>query len=354
MKTRVTELFGIEHPILLSGMSWISTPELVAAVSNAGGLGILATGVYNPKQTKEAVRAIRGLTGKPFGANATLYFPGAKENAKALLDEGVPVINFSMGKGDWIAKAAHGYGGKVIATVVNEKHARSAESYGTDALLLTGHEAAAHGGPIASSVLIPAIASRVTIPLVAAGGFSDGRGLAAAIALGADGIAMGTRFMNTKESPAHPNCKELCVDKGAEDTIYTTRFDGQPCRILRSRGSEKAVRKGLDLKRAACDGREIARMMEMPYVKLAMGVLASGWKSTLELAHLATAFKRFRVACTEGDVEKGVLPLGQVAGLIADTPPVADLIARIIREAEETAGRLAAIAAPARREACDA
>lgn len=343
MKTRITELFAIQHPILLSGMSWISTPELVAAVSNAGGLGILATGVYNPKQTKDAIRKIRELTTQPFGANATLYFPGAKENTKALLDEGVPVINFSMGKGDWIVKAAHGYGGKVIATVVNEKHARSAEAYGTDALLVTGHEAAAHGGPIASSVLIPSIASRVKIPLVAAGGFSDGRGLAAAIALGADGIAMGTRFMDTKESPAHENCKRLCNEKGAEDTIYTTRFDGQPCRILRSPGSEQAIIKGLDLTRAAFDAREIARMMEMPYIKLAMGVLASGWKNTKELAHLATAFKRFRVACTEGDVVKGVMPLGEVAGLIGDTPTVADLITRIIREAEETSARLAAM-----------
>ncbi len=346
MKTRVTELLTVQHPILLSGMSWISTPELVAAVSNAGGLGILATGVYNAKQTKEAVRKIRELTDKPFGANATLYFPGAKENTKALLDEGVPVINFSMGKGDWIVKAAHGYSGKVIATVVNEKHARSAEGYGTDALLVTGHEAAAHGGPVASSVLIPSIASSVKIPLIAAGGFSDGRGLAAAVALGADGIAMGTRFMNTKESPAHANCKALCNEKGAEDTVYTTRFDGQPCRILRSPGAEKAIVKGLDMARAAFDAREIARMMELPYAKLAMGVLASGWKNTKELAHLATAFKRFRVACTEGDVNRGVMPLGETASLITETPAVADLIARIIREAEESSARLAAMVKP--------
>ncbi len=344
MKTRVTELFAIEHPIVLSGMSWISTPELVAAVSNAGGLGILATGVYNPRQTKEAVRKIREMTDKPFGANATLYFPGARENTKALLDEGVPVINFSMGKGDWIVKAAHGYNGKVIATVVNEKHARSAESYGTDALLVTGHEAAAHGGPVASSVLVPSVASSVNIPLIAAGGFSDGRGLMAALALGADGIAMGTRFMNTRESPAHSNCKALCNEKGAEDTIYTTRFDGQPCRILRSPGAEKAIVKGLDLTRAAFDAREIARMMELPYAKLAMGVLASGWKNTRELAHLATAFKRFRVACTEGDVGRGVMPLGEAASLITDTPSVRELITRIIREAEESSARLAAMA----------
>ncbi|MBI5478659.1 MAG: nitronate monooxygenase [Deltaproteobacteria bacterium] len=129
MKTRITEAFGIRYPIILSGMSWISLPKMVAAVSNAGGLGILATGVYNPERTRQAIRAIRQLTVKPVGANATLYFPGAKDNARVLLDEKVPVINFSMGKGDWIAKAAHEYGGKVVASVVTEKHARSARPW---------------------------------------------------------------------------------------------------------------------------------------------------------------------------------------------------------------------------------
>ena len=173
MKTSITELLGIEHPILLPGMSWISTPELVAAVSNAGGLGILATGPLNKEQTREAIRKVRTLTDNPFGIGATLMMPGATDNAKVALEEKVPVINFSLGKGDWIVKAAHEYGGKVIATVVSEKHAKSAEKIGADALLVTGHEAAAHGGDVTSLVLVPAISSKVNIPVIATGGFKD-------------------------------------------------------------------------------------------------------------------------------------------------------------------------------------
>jgi len=157
MKTRMTELFGIKYPIMLAGMSWVSIPEMVAAVSNAGGLGILATGPLGVKETRKSIHRIRELTDKPFGANATLLFPGAKENTKVLLEEEVPVINFSLGKGDWIAKAAHKYGGKVVATVVNERHGLAAQKQGADGLIATGYEAAAHGGDATSLVLVPSI-----------------------------------------------------------------------------------------------------------------------------------------------------------------------------------------------------
>ena len=126
MKTRITEMLGIKYPILLSGMSWISVPKMVAAVSNAGGLGILATGPLDKDTTRESIRQIRKLTDRPFGANASLLFPGAKESAKVLLEEQVPVINFALGKGDWIVQEAHKYGGKVMATVVNARHAKRA------------------------------------------------------------------------------------------------------------------------------------------------------------------------------------------------------------------------------------
>ncbi len=126
MQTRITKLFGIKYPIILPGMSWISTPELAAAVCNAGGLGILATGVLSAEQTREYLRRTRQLTERPFAANVTLYFPGAERNAKILLEEKVPVVNYSLGKGDWIVEAAHKYGGKVIATVVNARHGKRA------------------------------------------------------------------------------------------------------------------------------------------------------------------------------------------------------------------------------------
>ena len=334
MKTRFTELFGTKYPVVLSGMSWISVPEMVAAVSEAGGLGILATGVYGPDQTREAVRKVRELTDKPFGANATLFFPGAKENAKVLLEEKVPVINFSMGKGDWIVEAAHAYGGKVIGTVVNEVHARKAASYGTDALLVTGHEAAAHGGEMTTLVLVPTIADAVDIPIIAAGGIGDGRGLAAALALGADAVAMGTRLMNTRESPIHNHCKELAIEKGSDDTVFTTRFDGQPCRVMKAPGSKRAIKKGLALGKAFFASREVAKMMGINHMKMAAGVTASGWKTIKQMAFMANAFKAFRLATTEGDVERGVLPLGQVTALVHDTPTVAETLERVITEAE--------------------
>ena len=134
MKPKITERFGIRYPLVLAGMIWIRVPSMVAAVSDAGGVGILATGALHPDETRAAIREIRKLTDKPFGANATLLFPGAARNAKVLLEEKVPVINFSLGKGDWLVKAAHEYGGKVVATVVNHRHAMKAAEYGTDAL----------------------------------------------------------------------------------------------------------------------------------------------------------------------------------------------------------------------------
>jgi enoyl-[acyl-carrier protein] reductase II len=335
MKTRITELFGIKYPIILSGMSWISVPKMVAAVSNAGGLGILATGPYNAKQTREAIKEIRSLTDKPFGANATLLFPGASENARVLLEEKVPVINFSLGKGDWLVKGAHAYGGKVIATVVNAHHAKRAEDYGTDAIISTGHEAAAHGDLVTSLILVPRLADAGSIPVIAAGGFADGRGLAAALALGAEGIAMGTRFMTTKESPLHTVYKNLSIEKDMSDTLYSDRFDGLLCRVLDTPAAQKAIRRGLNLPAAFFNSRIIAEQMGLPFAKLFIGVLLSGWKNARQLAFMANGFKAIKIATEDGDVKKGVLPVGQATGLIHDEPTVAELIEKIVKQAKE-------------------
>jgi enoyl-[acyl-carrier protein] reductase II len=340
MKTRLTEMIGIKYPIVLSGMSWISTPKMVAAVSNAGGLGILATGPLNAKQTRDAVREIRSLTDKPFGGNASLMFPGAAENAKVLLQEQVPVINFALGKGDWIVKEAHKYGGKVFATVVNLRHAKRAQDFGTDAILATGQEAAAHGEDVTSLVLIPHLAENLEIPVIGAGGFADGRGLAAALALGASGVAMGTRLMTTKESPLHEKYKKLTMEKDVYDTLFSKRFDGILCRVMKTDAAKRAIKKGLSWPAAFFNSRDIAAQVGMPYLKLFIGVLLSGYANARQLAYMANAFKAIKVATEDGDSKTGVLPVGQVQGLIHDQPTVAELFERIVKEAKEAQGKV--------------
>ena len=340
MKTRITEMVGIKYPIVLSGMSWISTPKMVAAVSNAGGLGILATGPLNAEQTRESIREIRKLTDKPFGANASLMFPGAAENAKVLLQEKVPVINFALGKGDWIVKEAHKYGGKVFATVVNVKHAKRAQDFGTDAVIATGQEAAAHGEDVTSLVLVPHLAENLDIPVIAAGGFADGRGIAAALALGAEGVAMGTRLMTTKESPLHENFKKLTLEKDVYDTLFSKRFDGILCRVMKTDAAKHAIKNGLSWPAAFFNSQDIAKQMGVPYFKLFLGVLLSGYKNARQLAFMANAFKAIRVATENGDSKTGVLPVGQVQGLIHDQPTVAELFERIMKEAKSAQSKV--------------
>jgi enoyl-[acyl-carrier protein] reductase II len=333
-------MVGIKYPIVLSGMSWISVPKMVAAVSNAGGLGILATGPLNGAQTREAIREIRKLTDKPFGANASLMFPGAVENAKVLLQEKVPVINFALGKGDWIVKEAHKYGGKVFATVVNLKHAKRAQDFGTDAVIATGQEAAAHGEDVTSLVLIPHLAENLKIPVIAAGGFADGRGIAAALALGAEGVAMGTRLMTTRESPLHENYKRMTQEKDVYDTLFSKRFDGILCRVMKTDAAKKAVKTGLNWPAAFFNSQDIAKQMGIPYFKLFIGVLLSGYKNARQLAFMANAFKAIRVATEDGDSKTGVLPVGQSQGLIHDVPTIAELFERIVKEAKDAQARV--------------
>jgi enoyl-[acyl-carrier protein] reductase II len=334
MKTRITELFGIQYPILLSGMSWISTAPMVAAVSNAGGLGLLATGQIGPDDTRKAIRQIRELTDKPFGSNATLIFEHADENAKVLIEEKVPVINFALGKGDWLVEAAHAYGGKVIATVVNYHHAKRAQDYGCDAVVVTGHEAAAHGGDVTTFVLVQRLAEQLKIPIIAAGGVANGRGLAAALALGAEGVAMGTRFMTTRESPLHEAYKALSLEKDVYDTVYSDRIDGMPTRVLASEAAQEAIKRGFNPVEAMKSAKKVTKDMNQSFAKMLFSTISLGTKKSLQLAHLALGGELYRLATEEGDLHKGVLPLGQDAGLLHDTPSVAELIERMVAEAQ--------------------
>ncbi len=342
MKTRITEMLGIRYPVFLSGMSWIATPELVAAVSNAGGCGILATGVSSPEQVRADVRRVRELTDRPFAANVTLYFPGSRQNAEVLFQERVPIVNYALGKGDFIAKEVHAYGGKVIATVTTHKHALAAQRDGADAVIVTGYEAAGHGGAVTSMVLIPAIADALEIPVIAAGGFADGRGLAAALCLGADGISMGTRFMATVESPCHDNMKRLCLEKEVYDTIYTDRVDGLPARFMKSGASRRIMKRRLNPLTALFNSRRIAALLGLPWLKLFFGILFMGYRKSLMMARMAIGFDAFRAGTIDGDNRHGVLPLGQVGGRITDIPTVAVVTDRIMSEVETATWALSA------------
>lgn len=333
MKTRITELLGIRYPLVLPGMSWISTPELVAAVANAGGLGILASGPLTPEETRQSIRRIRELTDKPFGIGVTLLMPGAKENAEVALAEQVPVINFSLGKGDWLVKRAHEYGGKVIATVVSEKHALSAQAIGADALLVTGHEAAAHGGAVTSLVLVPSIAAKVSIPVIATGGFADGRGLLAALALGADGVAMGSRFATSAESPLHQNTKQAVIERTEQDTIYSKNFDGLYARVMKTPRSVKETRRPMNIVMACWEAMKAARIVKQPVWKILLGMLAMLDKVLL-LAYFGASVPRLKAATIDGDLNKGVQFIGQTQGLINDIASVDDIVQRIIQEAQ--------------------
>lgn len=321
MKTAITELFGIEMPIVLPGMSWISTPELVAAVSNAGGLGILATGPLTPDETRVSIQRIRLLTDKPFGIGVTLLMPGADANADVAIEEKVPVINFSLGKGDRLIERAHAYGAKVIATVVTEKHALSAQKSGADALLVTGHEAAAHGGDVTSLVLVPAISQAVDIPVIATGGFADGRGLLAAFSLGAEGVAMGSRLATSADSPLHQNMKDAVVSKSEQDTIYSKNFDGIPARIMNTPEGIKATKKPMNFIVACIEAMKAAAMVKQPLWKILLGMLAMVDKVKL-LAYFGAAVPRLKSATVDGNYQKGVQFIGQTQGLINDQPTV--------------------------------
>jgi len=336
MKTRMTELLGIEYPIMMAGMSFLADdPKMVAAVSNAGGLGLLATAQFAPERTREAVNEVRALTDKPFGANVTLQFAYARENAEVCLEEKVPVINWSLGVADWIIKAAHEYGGKVLGTVVIARHALRAERDGADGLIVTGHEAAAHGGDVASSVLIPAIASQVKIPVIAAGGFCNGRGLVAALALGAEGISMGTRFTLTKESPLAERTRELCLKAREEDTLYTTGIDGMGNRVLKSKTAEMMATERLSLIKSMRSAMELKRLLGVPFPRLMLDGLKS--RSIQSMARQAIGGTSLRKACVDGDEKLGIMAIGQVVGLIDDLPTCKEVIDGIVAEAKEIA-----------------
>ncbi len=305
-----------------------------------GGVGILATGPLSANETRDSIRRIRDLTDQPFGIGATLLMPGAAENAKVALEEHVPLINVSLGKAEWIAQAAHEYGAKVLATVTTAKHAAAALEAGADALMLTGHEAAAHGGDVTSLVLIPSIRQRFPdVPLVAAGGFANGQGVAAALALGADAVAMGSRLAVTLESPLADAVKNTIAygeHSTESDTVYGHKFDGIPARVWKSPTSTQLMNKSPIWPVVLVRAIEAARQMKLPIWKVVAG-LVTQWDKIYAVAQFGAATHALQTATIHGNLQDGVQFIGQSQGLIHDIPAVGDLIQRIIEEAKQVA-----------------
>ncbi|SMC25643.1 2-nitropropane dioxygenase precursor [Desulfacinum hydrothermale DSM 13146] len=314
VRTRLTRLLGIRHPIIQGGMQWVSRAELVAAVSNAGALGILTALTHaSPEGLVREIQKTRELTDQPFGVNITilptLQPVPYEEYVQATIEAGVKIVETAGRNPEPFLPALKQAGVRVIHKCTSVRHAVKAERIGCDVVSIDGFECAGHPGEddVPGLVLIPRTDDSVTIPIVASGGFADGRGLAAALALGADGINMGTRFLATREAPIHERIKKILVEADERQTTLILRSLKNTARVFRNRVAE-----------------EVLKLEEQGAGIQDIGPLVSG--------------KRGERVWSQGDPEAGIWAAGLVVGLIADVPTVAELVERIVRDAESIIG----------------
>lgn len=314
MKTRITELFGIEHPIIQGGMHWVGYAELAAAVSNAGGLGILtALTQPTPEDLAREIARCREMTDRPFGVNLT-FLPSFKEPPypeyiRAIIDGGVKIVETAGRSPEKYMDALKGAGIKVIHKCTSVRHALKAERIGCDAVSVDGFECAGHPGEddIPNFILLPRAAEELTIPFVASGGMADGRSLVAAMALGAEGMNMGTRFLATREAPIHERVKQTIVDSDELQTRLIMRPLRNTERVLRNRAVDEIIRIEAE----------------------------KGGDTTIDdIRHLVTGAKG-KLVLHEGRMDEAAWSCGMVAGLIHDVPSCDELIGRIMAEAHE-------------------
>ena len=339
MQTRITELLGISCPIFCAGMSVVATPELAAAVSNAGGLGLVNMTTLTPDEARLALARMRQLTDKPFGVNMTQLFPAAKENIAIAIEAQVPVINTAFGKCDWYRDEVHRYGGKVIATTSTLMHALAAEDQGADAVTITSYEAAAHAGEVGAMALIPAVRDALSIPIIAAGGVADGRGLIAALALGADAVSMGSRFMVSRESGAHANSKQAVIDHGVMDTLRSANYDGVPVRAISTPFARKLARHKPLLPKMLWRARQMARISNTP-IKPMMKEFPGNIRRLHFLAWLGHGMFYMRRSLEQGDLDTGVQTIGQSQGIINEVLPAGEIVRNIMGEARAVSEKL--------------
>lgn len=335
MKTRITELLGIHYPIIQAGMSYVSFAQLAAAVSNAGGLGIMTASDQTPDELRLNIRKMRELTPNPFGVNMVPYVPRYKELVQIILDEKVPVFSHGLGNPFKLLNLQKPPGMIFMPTAGNVKQALKMEKEGADAIIIHGFEGGGHVGYVASTVLLPEAASCLKVPILASGGFCDGRGLVAALALGADGIAMGSRFAITKESPIHDNAKKAALKAKPEDTLVSTNYDGLRLRIIPSR---KMINyrgwwtRPWEVVPSVFAMKSVFKTSFSDLIR----ILKELKKYNTPLIQFTVGIEKIRSTLADGKVQDGIIPAGQVMGRFKDIPTCQELIERIMAEAEDT------------------
>jgi NAD(P)H-dependent flavin oxidoreductase YrpB (nitropropane dioxygenase family) len=345
LATRLTELFGIRYPIVQTGMGWVATPQLAAATSAAGGLGILAAATMSLDELRRAVKEVRERTEAPFGVNMRADQADVAERVDLLVREGVRVASFAMAPKQDLIKRLQDGGVLVMPSIGAKRHAEKVAAWGVDAILVQGGEGGGHTGSVPTSLLLPQVVDTVDVPVVAAGGYFDGRGLVAALAYGASGVAMGTRFLLTSDSPVPDAVKRHYLSKGVADTVVTKQVDGVPHRVLRSDlvdalESAGVVRRMTGAVRSAMAFKKMSGTPWRAIVREGMAMRKSQELTWSQVLMAANTPMLLRAAMVDGREDLGVMASGQVVGLIDDLPSCAELIKRIMHEAVETLDRL--------------
>ncbi|WP_279628669.1 NAD(P)H-dependent flavin oxidoreductase [Streptomyces subrutilus] len=342
METALTKLVGVAHPIVQTGMGWVAGPRLVSGAANAGALGILASATMTLEQLRSAVREVRSRVpeGTPFGVNLRADAGDAAERAQLIIDEGVRVASFALAPSRELIARLKDAGVVVIPSIGARRHAEKVAAWGADAVIVQGGEGGGHTGDVATTVLLPQVVDAVDIPVVAAGGFRDGRGLVAALAYGAAGVAMGTRFLLTSDSTVPDAVKAEYLKAAVKDVTVTTAVDGLPHRMLRTELVDSLERAGRAraLARAVRHAAGFRKLSGLSWPQMVRDGLAMkhgkdlSWSQVLLAANTPMLLKASMV---EGRTDLGVMASGQVAGVIEDLPSCAELVSRVMAEAQQ-------------------
>ncbi|ALO13251.1 Enoyl-ACP reductase II [Streptomyces venezuelae] len=339
ISTPLTELVGVRHPLVQTGMGWVAGPRLVSATAAAGALGILASATMTVEQLRSAVREVKSRTDAPFGVNLRADAGDAAERVGIIIDEGVRVASFALAPSRELIARLKDAGVVVIPSIGAKRHAEKVAAWGADAVLVQGGEGGGHTGSVATTVLLPQIVDAVDIPVIAAGGFRDGRGLVAALAYGAAGIAMGTRFLLTSDSTVPDAVKARYLAAAVGDVTVTTKVDGLPHRMLRTELVEALERSGRAsaLLMAVRHAAAFRRDSGMSWPQMVRDGLAMKHGKDLTWSQILLAANTpmlLKASMVEGRTDLGVMASGQVAGLIKDLPSCAELVDRVMTEAQ--------------------